>query len=222
MRALLRFTFLALIAAYAAGAVAQSSPPRGGKWEFTLQPQVTKSQDFSAGNGAEGHIDSTLGFGFGIMYNLNNHFSLGGDFQWSNASYSATTAPAPGNPAGPFAATGVLETSTIRFNAIWNFSASDFTPFLLAGIGSTYIDTNIPANPLAPPVCWWDPYWGYYCGTPTRTAYYVSFTGGAGVRWDLDRNIFLRAMFDRLWVDANSALGTWWVDQYRFDVGFKF
>jgi opacity protein-like surface antigen len=101
--------------------------------------------------------------------------------------------------------------------------ASDFTPFAMVGIGSTYVDTNIPT---APPVnsCWWDPWWGYYCGSyyPTRTAYYVSYSGGLGLRWDIDRNMFLRAAAIRQWLDASGSLGTVWTDQYRFDIGFKF
>jgi opacity protein-like surface antigen len=149
---------------------------------------------------------------------------LGGDFFWNNASYTATVAPAAGNANPPYTVQGTLETSTIRFNATWNFSASNFTPFVTGGIGSTYIDTNIPYG--GPPVntCWWDPWWGYYCGTymPTRTAYYVSYSAGAGLRWEVDRSLFLRAVAIRQWLDAGGSLGNFWTDQYRFDVGFKF
>ena len=226
MTFLLRATLSMLLAAYAVAATAQNSPPRGGKWEFTLQPQYTHGQSFDSGNGSSGTVDSALGFGFGVGYNLNNHLTLGGDFFWNSANYAANIAPAAGNTQPGYTVTGVLETSTLRFNATWNFLASDFTPFVTAGIGSTYVDTNIPSNPALPPqnVCWWDPWWGYYCGyyTPTRTAYYVSYSGGLGVRWDLDRNVFLRGLVIRQWIDASSSLGSFYTDQYRFDVGFKF
>jgi opacity protein-like surface antigen len=226
MKRLLQFAVFGLAAAYAAGAAAQSSQ-RAGKWEFTLQPQYTHSMTFDSGNGSGGKIDSTLGFGFGVAYNLNNNLQLGGEFTWATANYSGTTAPAAGNPSGPTSFTGTLESNTIRFNATWNFIAQgDFTPFVTGGIGSTYIDTNIPVNPGAPstPVCWYDPWWGYYCGayTPTRTAYEVSYNAGAGVRWEVDRNIFLRALANRMWLDVGGSLGTTWVDQYRIDIGFKF
>ena len=219
----MRATLFTLFAFYAVGATAQNSPPRGGKWEFTLQPQYTHGQSFDSGNGSSGTVHSALGFGFGVGYNLNNHLTLGGDFFWNSANYNATVAPAAGNPLPAQNIQGVLSTDTIRFNATWNFSASDFTPFVMGGIGSTYVDTNIPTAP-ATPVCWYDPWYGYYCGSyvPTKAAYFVSYSAGAGLRWDLDRNVFLRAVATRMWVDGPSAVGTVWTDQYRFDVGFKF
>jgi Outer membrane protein beta-barrel domain len=223
MKQLLRVALSLLLAVFATYAAAQNSPPRGGKWELTLQPQYTHSQSFDSGNGSSGTVDSALGFGFGVGYNLNNHFSLGGDFFWNSANYNATVAGAGSNAGTNYTVSGVLNTSTIRFNATWNFLPGDFTPFVIGGIGSTYVDTNIPNGPPSN-VCWWDPWWGYYCGSyvPTKTAYYVSYSGGLGLRWDLDRNIFLRAVGIRQWIDASSSLGTVWSDQYRFDVGFKF
>ena len=223
MKAQLRVVLLLLLAGCAAGAAAQNSPPRGGKWEFTLQPQYTTSLNVNTGNGSQGHVDNSLGFGFGFGYNLNSHIFLGGDFMWSSADYNATVAPAVGNGNAAYTVTGTLQTSTIRFNAIWNFLASDFTPFILGGIGSTYVDTSIPNGPPSN-VCWWDPWWGYYCGTylPTKTATDISYAAGFGLRWDVDRSIFIRALGLRQWIDAGGALGTPSVDQFRFDLGFKF
>jgi opacity protein-like surface antigen len=223
MRYLLQLALSMLLAAYALGAAAQNSPSRGGKWEFTLQPQYTHSQSFDTGNGTGGQVDSALGFGFGFGYNLNNNLSLGGDLFWNSASYTATVAGAGTNAGNNYTVQGTLESSTIRFNATWNFLASDFTPFAMAGIGSTYIDTNVPNGPPQN-VCWWDPWWGYYCGTymPTRSAYYVSYSGGLGLRWEVDRNIFVRAVAIRQWLDVGGSLGQPWTDQYRFDLGFKF
>jgi len=218
-----RLTLFLVLTACATAAAAQNSPPREKKWEFTLQPQYVHGQTFDSGNGSGGTVNSSLGFGMGIAYNLSNHLSLGGDFFWNSASYTATVAPAAGNGGGPYTVQGTLQTSTIRFDATWNFLASDITPFVTGGIGSTYINTNIPNGPQTP-VCWYDPWWGYYCGSyvPTKAAYYVSYSGGAGVRWDLDRSVFVRALFNRMWIDAGSSVGTVSVDQYRIDVGFKF
>jgi opacity protein-like surface antigen len=223
MKDLLRVAISMLLAVSALSAVAQNSPSRGGKWEFTLQPQYTHSQTFDAGNGSGGTIDSALGFGFGIGYNLNPHLTLGGDFYWSQANYNATVAPAAGNGNPAYTVNGTFYSNTIRFNAIWNFLASDFTPFAIAGIGSTYVDSNIPNGPPSN-LCWYDPWYGYYCGSyvPTKTAYYVSYSGGLGLRWDMNQSIFLRGLAIRQWVDVGGSVGQPWFDQYRFDVGFKF
>ena len=219
MRHLLQLALSLLLAAYALGAAAQNSPSRAGKWEFTLQPQYTHSTSFDSGTGTSGTVDSALGFGFGVAYNLNANFSLGGDWFWNQANYNATVTPAAGNPNPAYNVNGTLNTSTIRFNATWNFLPGDFTPFVVGGIGSTYVDTNIPNGP---PVCWYDPWYGYYCGTPTKTYYYVSYSGGLGLRWEVDRNVFLRAVAIRQWLDVGGSLGQPYTDQYRFDVGFKF
>lgn len=220
MKSLLRMTVFLLAAVYAAGAAAQTYS-RANKWEFTLQPQYTHSMSFSSGNGSGGQVDSSLGFGFGVAYNLNNHLSIGGEFTWGSAAYVATIAPADGTAATT--SQGTLQSNTVRINTTWNILPGDFTPLIQAGIGSTYIDTNIPT---APPVntCYWDPWWGYYCGTyyPTRTAYYVSYMLGVGARWEIDRSVFVRAMANRQWLQAGGSLGTPWTDQYRIDLGFKF
>ncbi|HET7763615.1 MAG TPA: outer membrane beta-barrel protein, partial [Burkholderiales bacterium] len=147
MRILLQIVLSMALALCTLGAYAQNSPPRGGKWEFTLQPQYVHGQTFDTGNGSGGTVDSALGFGFGVAYNLNNNFSLGGDFFWNSANYNVTIAPAAGNGNAPFSASGTLQTSTIRFNGVWNIISGDFTPLIMGGIGSTYIDTNIPTAP---------------------------------------------------------------------------
>src|SRR5262249_461419 len=152
MKAWLRVTLLVLTVVSTA-AQAQSAP-RAGKWEFTLQPQYTHGMSFNSGNGSGRQVDSALGFGFGVAYNLNKNFQLGGDFLGNKASYVGTIAPAAGNPAtGSTTSQGTLSTSTIRFSGVWNMLDSDFTPLAMVGIGSTYVDTNIPS---APPTnsCW--------------------------------------------------------------------
>src|SRR5262252_4841907 len=132
MKQLLRIVLSVLLAACAAGATAQGSAGRAGKWEVTLQPQYTHGISFDSGNGTSGTTSSSLGFGFGIAYNLNNNFALGGDFTWGSASYTATITPAAGNGNATQTLNGTLDTSTIRFNVIWNMIATgNFTPFAI-------------------------------------------------------------------------------------------
>jgi opacity protein-like surface antigen len=100
MKHMLQVAALALLAAYAAGSSAQSSP-RAGKWEFTLQGQYADSVDIDGANESEADVEGAYGFGIGFAYNFNDHFSLGGDFVWSQADYEATVTPAPGNPGSP-------------------------------------------------------------------------------------------------------------------------
>lgn len=223
MKTFVQFTVSILLGVYAMGAAGQSAPPRAGKWEFTLQPQYTDSASLTGGNGSRADIDGAWAFGFGLNYNFNNHLSLGGDLYWSEADYRATVAPAAGNPGSPNTLSGTLQTSSIRMNATWNFLSTNFTPFVTGGVGSTYVDSNIPNGPPSN-VCWWDPWYGYYCGSvvPTKSDTYLSYNTGIGLRWDVDRSFFLRGIVIRQWIDVGGALGTPSMDQYRIDFGFKF
>src|SRR5258706_10751863 len=97
MKHSLRVTLFLVLAAGSTAAAAENSPPRGGKWEFTLQPQYVHGLTFDSGNGSGGTVNSSLGFGMGMAYNLSNNLSLGGDFFWNSANYTATVAGAGAN-----------------------------------------------------------------------------------------------------------------------------
>jgi opacity protein-like surface antigen len=223
MRTLLQIALCVPLAIIAMAAHAQTSKTRAGLWDFTMQPQYTESATWSGANGSEAQTDGGYGFGFGLAYNFNDHLSMGGDLQWGQADYKATVAPAAGNPGTALALSGELYTSTLRLNGTWNLLATAFTPFVTGGIGATYVDTNIPDGPPSN-VCWWDPWWGYYCGTvvPTKTETYFTYSAGAGLRWDLPQSFFLRALAARQWLDVGGDIGTPDVTQYRIDLGFRF
>lgn len=208
-----------LISVYAAGAAAQKSGPRAGRWDFTLQPQYVDSKSVTGDNGSRASISGDWGFGFGFAYNFSNHLALGGELTWNEANYSARIVPGPGNIAGsPFTLSGTMETSTLRVNGTWNILATSLTPFVTGGIGATYVDTNIPNGPTQ---CWTDPWWGTYCDTPTRSNTYFSYNAGAGLRWDVNRSFFLRGVYSRQWIDVGGGAGSPAFDQFRIDFGFK-
>jgi hypothetical protein len=212
-----------LLAICATGAHAQAS--RAGKWDFTLQPQYTQGTDITGESGSTANIDSDYGFGFGFSYNLSDRFALGGDLAWSQADYQANVIgdPGSGNPTAGFSVNGELYTSTLRLNGTWHILPGPLTPFLMGGIGATYIDTNVPDGPPSS-FCWWDPYWGYYCGTtvPTKSDTFFSYMAGAGLRWDSPQSFFLRGMIAQQFLDVGGAVGTVDMTQYRIDLGFKF
>jgi opacity protein-like surface antigen len=218
MRNVLRIAVAMLIAVYAAGAVAQKSGPRAGRWDFTLQPQYVDGKSVTGDGGSRADISGDWGFGFGFAYNFSNHFALGGELTWNEADYRATLFPGVGNTGSSTDIRGTMETSTLRMNVTWNILATEFTPFVSGGIGATYVDTNIPNGPTQ---CWVDPWYGSYCGTPTRSNTYFSYNAGAGLRWDVNRSFFLRGVYTRQWIDVGGGAGSPGFDQYRIDFGFK-
>jgi opacity protein-like surface antigen len=219
MKTWLRVTVSMLLAAYAVGAPAQGSASRAGKWEFTFQPQYVDSKSVTGNNGSRADVSGDWGFGLGLAYNFSNHLALGGELTWGNADYRARIVPGAGNPGSSFDISGTMETSTLRLNGTWNFLATNFTPFVTGGIGATYVDTNIPNGPTQ---CWVDPWFGTYCDTPTRSNTYFSYNAGAGLRWDVNRDFFLRGVYTRQWIDVGGGAGSPAFDQFRIDFGFRY
>lgn len=207
----------------AANAAAQSQTDRAGKWEGHFNVLYGDSKDLNSEKGSSADIDSSLGWGFGFGYNFNDHFALEGNFSWMDSDYNATIVPDTGNPNSPQTIKGTLETSTLAVNATYNLLARNLTPFVTGGVGSTWVDTNIPDG-LATPVCWWDPWWGYYCAPayPTKSDTYFSYNAGVGVRWDSKGTFFLRGLLSQQWVDVGGGVGTPSFTQVRIDIGTKF
>lgn len=190
---------------------------RAGSLEFILPMTYSTSKSFNGQGGSSADLNSDMGWGFGIGYNLNNHLQLAGMFTWSTRSYNATIVQDVG---GPKKASGTLDSSTILFNATYYFMPSGFTPFVSAGIGSTFIDTNIP-NGFAQTGCWYDPWYGYVCDTyqPTKTQTAVSYTAGAGVRFEVNRVLSLQGSYNRVWLDYSNSNPS--IDGWRFDLVFR-
>lgn len=215
---------LALLAAgaFCLPAAAQNTD-RAGKWEATVQVKYSDSRDIHGSNGSEATIDETYGFGLGFAYNYNDHFSLGGDFAWSRPDYTTMVTPAAGNANSSYKVNGSMETFSAHAVATWNLFARPFTPFVSAGVGGTWVDTNVPSGPPTS-YCWYDPWWGYYCdtSTPTHSDSYFSYNVGAGLRWDSRENIFLRAMVAEQWLDVGGSVGSPSMTQVRVDLGFRF
>jgi opacity protein-like surface antigen len=214
-------TLLALAAlSWMPGAFAQQ---RAGHWEGSFQVLYGDSKTVGSDNGSSADIDNGYGWGLGFGYNFDNHWAIEFGGSWREADYKATITPQAGNPNLPQSIAGTLEVGTLAVNATYNFMASAFTPFVTGGVGGTYVDTNIP-NGLATPVCWWDPWWGYYCAPvyPTKSDTYFSYNAGVGVRWDSPNNFFLRGQVSEQWLDVGGSVGTPAFTQFRIDVGTRF
>jgi len=209
-----------------AGAGDPGSSYRGRKdrYEFTLQPRYIVSKEISGDKGASIEIDQDVGFGFGFGYNFTNKLALALDWSWASRNYRGKIAANDntGTP-GFTTASGTLDTSTIALNLSYYFLDGPVTPFVLGGIGWTFVDSNIAAG--APQgVCWWDPwYGGYYCTTyqDTYTRNYLSYNLGLGARWDVKPGFFLRGSVGWQWVDLGRA-GTTDFMGGRMDLGFMF
>jgi opacity protein-like surface antigen len=216
MRRSLLLTLLALTVAVPALAQGRLSF-RDRSWEFTVQTRYAFSKTYNGEGDSSVQLQDDLGWGFGFAYNLNVNWSVGFGVAWRSVPYSTTIV---GENQEREQYSGSLSVSTIAASGTWNVLDGMITPYASGTIGWTLIDTNIFAGVGSG--CWWDPWWGYVCGTyPTTygtTA--LSLAGGAGLRAELSQSFFLRGGYEYAWVDVNGLDGG--THTIRVDIGWLF
>ena len=121
------------------------------------------------------------------------------------------------DPAGSVDVSGEVEAFTPFIKGNFNFVDGPITPYVTAGIGWSFIDTNIP-NGRPQTGCWWDPWYGYICTTvqDTRTTDSFTYNAGLGVRWDLSTGYSMRLSYEKHWYDLENASP----DFDQFKLGF--
>ena len=199
-------------------ALAYDPGPREGKWDFTVQMRYMTGQTLNGEGGSSADINDTLGWGFGIGYNLTNNLALAMDISWANANYNGTIVGSGVTSGNIY---GTLYSSTVALNMTYYFTQGAIAPFVIGGIGSTFIDTNIPYGGTSSG-CWYDPWYGQVCNTYQNTLSSSGFSYNAGLclRWDLAPGFFLRGILAEQWVDTTN--GTIEITNFRFDIGFSF
>jgi outer membrane protein W len=192
---------------------------RGGTWDFYLPITYAESAIIEGQGGSSVDVNADWGFGFGFGYNFNDHFHLNGLMTWNSRSYDAIVVTDSG---ATQRYSNYLDSSTISLNGIFYLLSGDFTPFVSAGAGITYVDTNIQDGP-ATGTCWYDPWWGYVCSSyvPTKTENDMSYNAGVGVRLDVNRQFGLQASYNKTWIDISKASGTPDFDTWRLDFVFR-
>lgn len=191
-----------LAAGYSTKAEAKYSK-RDGKWEASLEVLNSQSTDVSGENGSALALDSDLGWGFSLGYNVNSHLLVNFEFSSLSPDYTASLIEDDGDV---YDIEHKMDVYQSQFNVVYNFMAQQFTPFVQAGAGWSYVDSNIADGPPNS-VCWWDPWWGYVCDyyqntyDDTRFSYNVA----AGVRYELDNSMFFRASYQQMWIDLSNS-----------------
>jgi opacity protein-like surface antigen len=220
-RILKTISLAALALALLAGASAAVAQDREGRWEFTLGTfyQLGTTLDVEAPSTAE--TDNDFGFSLGSGYNFSDNLAANFGLQWAGVGYDAVVFPEEGNITS---ISGKYDAFTLSANVVYNFTDNQLTPYVGAGIGWTWIDTNIPDG--APSTgCWWDPWWGYVCYTtyPTKTASAFSYQATLGLRYTFDSdNTFLRLGYTSQWMDFDNTTSTPRFDVIALDFGWMF
>lgn len=199
-----------------------SHADRMNKYEFSLQVPYLFDESIEFDGGATAEIASDPGFGFTAGYNYSNNINLRASFTWNDTRYDGQRILDDGaNTVDTIS--GVMDTVSVSGVADYYFSDGKFSPFVSGMIGWTNIDTNIPAGPVNE-VCWWDPWWGYVCDwyQPTYGGDYFSWGVGAGLRFDLTSNHFIRAGYYERWLDIDYTSDSPSVGSAIFEFGFMY
>jgi len=219
-RSMILLAAILVLAGMASTSFAQSTVywERADRWDFSIQTRYTDSQDYTGDNGSSASINSDLGWGFGFSYNLSNHFNLGMAFTWRSVPYSAT-AVSSDTPGDLDTYSGNLSTSTFAFTSEYYVLKGRFSPYVNGSLGWMHVNSNVFAGYSAG--CWWDPWWGYVCGSvPTTYGSDESvYSLGLGVRYEITDAVFLRGGYEKGWTSANTFDN---FNMMRIDIGFMF
>lgn len=178
---------------------------RDGKWESSFQLLNSLSTDFDGKNGSGVEIDSDIGWGFTLGYNVNPHILVNYQFSVTTPDYDATLTSEDNDRTIHIKRD--MDVYESQFNVVYNLMTEQFTPFVQAGLGWSYLDSNV-AKGQASSVCWWDPWTGrlicdYYQNTYDDTRF--SYNVAAGVRYELNNNMFFRASYKQNWIDMSHS-----------------
>lgn len=213
--------FLFFVSTYISMNAYAFNDSRVEKWEFFLAPQYSNSKLLQFENGAEADINERTSLGFGLGYNINHHIELSLLFASSHSNYTGTRILDDGsNTAEKFTAT--LFTSSLNLGFTFNFLKAPFTPYISANVGSTFIDSGVPTGTITTG-CWWDPWWGYICAprAQTHTSTEVNYGAGVGLRYDLNRKLYIKGGVATNIIDLGSS-NTADFTSYQFIFGFMF
>lgn len=213
-----------LWSSYSQAAVVKVRGERAGHWDASFMlnyvegdSQGTENDPYNQGYSK---VDNNMGWGLGFHYNFNAHWNLGFDMAFNNPDYKAqvsTVSPV----------TGELEYSYVdhtanrfdgQINGQYNLLSGSFTPYVQAGLGWTYMDSNIVSSLST--YCggyYYYPYCRTYANTYDDTSF--SYNLGVGLRWDVSDAIFLKVAYIQQWVDNSDSTSP---QTGRAEIGFMF
>jgi opacity protein-like surface antigen len=201
---------------------AAQSTERGPGWDYGLDVIYQFSHDVSFQGGSTLSLDDDLGLGLNFGYRLNPRFEVNFTLDWNSFDYRGTLQSAD-NPGLSADVSGDMEWFVPRVNGSFNFLKGPLTPYVSAGIGWAFIDTNIPTGQVSVG-CWWDPWYGQICTPyqPTLSTDELTYQAGAGLRWDAGENFSARLSYEKTWLDLSNTQSAPGLDQLKIGLLYRY
>lgn len=216
-----KYVVAILLLALSVSANAQRDKSRTWEWSFAGLYQDSKNMGSDSGSSLR--VDGAVGIGFNIGYNWTDHFTVGVDLDFLRPDYTAILVDDTVVPAETTVINHELSQFNGRLKATYNFLEGPLRPFVEAGLGWTYLDSNVAdGDPIVG--CWWHPYWGYICDGFYNTFDETTFTYGIGVglKYQFVGDSFLKLSYNAWQLDGIGAAGDEDITGMRLEYGWNF
>ena len=216
-----KMIFALLLLGMSVTANAQSS--YADTWEWSIGALYQDSKGMGSESGSSLQVDSAIGLGFNVGYYMTDHFSLGFDFDFLRPDYKAVLVDDTVDPAETTEINHEMSQFNGRFKANLDFLEGPFRPFVEAGLGWTYLDSNVlDGDPIVG--CWWHPWYGYICEGFYNTFNDTVFTYGvgAGFKYRFVGDAFLKLSVNQWILDGVGVAGDEDLTGARLEFGWTF
>lgn len=214
----------AVIILFAIPGIALAQGNRANTWEWSFAALYQESESMNSTAGSSLNVSDDWGIGINFGYNFTNNIALGVDLDWLSPNYTAVLVDDSVSPPRTTTINHEFSQFNGRIKGTYTFGDGPFMPFVEAGIGWTYVDSNVLDGPPQTG-CYWHPWWGYICSNFYSTFSNTTFTYGAGLglRYRFRGGSFLKASYN-VWEldDVGGNVSSSTITGARLEFGWGF
>lgn len=218
----MKYSIMYLLAFFLVSASNPAFAGDPGNFEYSLYVPFTQEQTIDFEGGAEVRLENDPGIGFSMGYNMSEKLTYRVDASWNTIGYSATRIADDGADTVE-RYSGDLSSFAMSVGADYYLTNGPISPFINGNLGWSYADSNVADSNFST-ACWYDPWWGYTCvnngSSYDSSKFYYGV--GAGVRFEISRNNFVRLGYFESFRDFNRASGTPSIGTFRLEFGASY
>jgi opacity protein-like surface antigen len=202
--------------------ISSAQGSRAHSWDVSVSAIFQDSKSIDGDGGSFLEVDSDTGIGINFAYYLNSKMSFGMDIEFLQPDYKATLVDDIGGLDDILIDHEISQFNS-RFKGTFNLMEGPFTPFLEAGLGWSYFDSNVRNGPPQTG-CWWHPWYGYICENyyDTFDDTLFSYGVGVGLRYEFIGGTFLKASYNYWEVDGMDQAEDSALEAGRIEFGWSF